>query len=202
VYIVYVYFFKVGITEGCLVTVHFTHTHTHTHTHFYFWDRVSLYSSGCPGIHSTDQAGLKLRIHLPLLPECWVKDVHHNWFILSIFCTQRITEILWKYCVWFSPYQGLELWFTNQEYSLLLQRTQVQFPVPTRHSQLSVTPLPGDSTPSFYFPGHQTRTLCTKKQADKHPYTKFKKKKKSGNQRDGSVLENTGCSSRGPKLDS
>jgi hypothetical protein len=26
-----------------------------------FWDRVSLYSPGCPGTHSVDQAGLKLR---------------------------------------------------------------------------------------------------------------------------------------------
>jgi hypothetical protein len=28
---------------------------------FVFQDRVSLYSSGCPGTHSVDQAGLKLR---------------------------------------------------------------------------------------------------------------------------------------------
>jgi hypothetical protein len=28
---------------------------------FYFWDRVSLYSSGCPGTHFVDQAGLELR---------------------------------------------------------------------------------------------------------------------------------------------
>ena len=28
---------------------------------FVFWDRVSLCSSGCPGTHSEDQAGLKLR---------------------------------------------------------------------------------------------------------------------------------------------
>jgi hypothetical protein len=27
----------------------------------YFLDRVSLYSSGCPGTHSVDQAGLELR---------------------------------------------------------------------------------------------------------------------------------------------
>jgi hypothetical protein len=26
-----------------------------------FQDRVSLYSSGCPGTHSVDQAGLELR---------------------------------------------------------------------------------------------------------------------------------------------
>jgi hypothetical protein len=28
---------------------------------FVFQDRISLYSSGCPGTHSVDQAGLKLR---------------------------------------------------------------------------------------------------------------------------------------------
>jgi hypothetical protein len=68
-----------------------THTHTHTHTNidkqtysyrhlgewdtapkppniifffdpfFFFWDRVSLYSPGCPGTYFVDQAGLKLR---------------------------------------------------------------------------------------------------------------------------------------------
>jgi hypothetical protein len=45
------------------------HTHTHTHTLslslFFFFlvfrDRVSLYSPGCPGAHSVDQAGLELR---------------------------------------------------------------------------------------------------------------------------------------------
>jgi hypothetical protein len=28
---------------------------------FFFWDRVSLYSPGCPGTHFVDQAGLVLR---------------------------------------------------------------------------------------------------------------------------------------------
>jgi hypothetical protein len=28
---------------------------------FVFWDRVSLCSPGCPGTHSVDQAGLRLR---------------------------------------------------------------------------------------------------------------------------------------------
>jgi hypothetical protein len=33
---------------------------------------VSLGSSGCPGTHFVDQAGLELtEIHLPLPPECW-----------------------------------------------------------------------------------------------------------------------------------
>jgi hypothetical protein len=31
-----------------------------------FRDRVSLYSSGCPGTHFVDQAGLELRNRLPL----------------------------------------------------------------------------------------------------------------------------------------
>ena len=38
---------------------------------FVFLDRVSLYSTGCPGTHSVDQAGLELRIRLPLPPKCW-----------------------------------------------------------------------------------------------------------------------------------
>jgi hypothetical protein len=29
--------------------------------YFVFWDRVSLYSPGCPGTHFVDQAGLELR---------------------------------------------------------------------------------------------------------------------------------------------
>jgi hypothetical protein len=38
----------------------------------FVWDRVSLYSSGCPGTYYVDHAGLKLtEIHLPLPPECW-----------------------------------------------------------------------------------------------------------------------------------
>jgi hypothetical protein len=36
-----------------------------------FQDRVSLCSPGCPGTHFVDQAGLELRNHLPLPPECW-----------------------------------------------------------------------------------------------------------------------------------
>jgi hypothetical protein len=28
---------------------------------FFFWDRVSLYSPGCPDTHFVDQAGLELR---------------------------------------------------------------------------------------------------------------------------------------------
>ena len=36
-----------------------------------FQDRVFLYSPGCPGAHSVDQADLELtEIHMPLPPEC------------------------------------------------------------------------------------------------------------------------------------
>jgi hypothetical protein len=40
---------------------------------FVFRDRVSLYSSGCPGTHFVDRAGLLLNseISLPLPPEAW-----------------------------------------------------------------------------------------------------------------------------------
>ena len=56
------------------------HTHTHTPTIWigflfvclFVWNRVSLCSSGSPGTHSIDQAGLKLtEILLPMPPECW-----------------------------------------------------------------------------------------------------------------------------------
>jgi hypothetical protein len=36
-----------------------------------FRDLVFLYSPGCPGTHSVDQAGLELRNPPPLPPECW-----------------------------------------------------------------------------------------------------------------------------------
>ena len=39
---------------------------------FIFWVRVSLCSSGCPGTHYVNQAGLKLtEICLPLPVKCW-----------------------------------------------------------------------------------------------------------------------------------
>jgi hypothetical protein len=37
----------------------------------FFHDRVSLCSPGCPGTHSVDQAGLKLRDVSDLPPKCW-----------------------------------------------------------------------------------------------------------------------------------
>jgi hypothetical protein len=40
----------------------------------FFRDRVSLYSPGCPGTHSVDQAGLELRN-----PAClWIKGMRHH----------------------------------------------------------------------------------------------------------------------------
>jgi hypothetical protein len=42
-----------------------------------FWVRVSLYSPGCPGTHSVDQAGLKLTEIICLcLPSAGIKDTH------------------------------------------------------------------------------------------------------------------------------
>ena len=55
---------------------------------FFFQDRVSLYSSGCPGTHSVDQAGLELR-NLPAsacLPSAGIKGVRHLCLaLLSLF---------------------------------------------------------------------------------------------------------------------
>jgi hypothetical protein len=43
----------------------------------FFWDRVSLYSPGCPGTHFVDQAGLKLR-NLPASASKVIKGVRHH----------------------------------------------------------------------------------------------------------------------------
>lgn len=45
-------------------------------------------------------------------------------------------------------------WPSSQEYMLLLQRTQVQFPVPTNHmgrSQPPVTPVPENPTAGLFW---------------------------------------------------
>jgi hypothetical protein len=44
---------------------------------FFFRDRVSLCSSGCPGTHSVDQAGLELR-NLPASASRVIKGMHHH----------------------------------------------------------------------------------------------------------------------------
>jgi hypothetical protein len=46
---------------------------------FFLQDSVSLYSPGCPGTHSVDQANSE--IQLPRLPSAEIKGVlcHHNW---------------------------------------------------------------------------------------------------------------------------
>jgi hypothetical protein len=45
-----------------------------------FQDRVSLCIPGCPGTHSVDQAGLKLR-NPPACasPSAGIKGMHHHW---------------------------------------------------------------------------------------------------------------------------
>jgi hypothetical protein len=46
---------------------------------FFFQDRVSLCSPGCPGTHSVDQAGLKLKRSTCLcLPSSVIKGVRHH----------------------------------------------------------------------------------------------------------------------------
>jgi hypothetical protein len=54
-----------------------------------FPDRVSLYSPGCPGTHSVDQAGLELRNPPAFLPpSAGIKGVrHHAWLLLWFFLT-------------------------------------------------------------------------------------------------------------------
>jgi hypothetical protein len=40
---------------------------------------VLYFSSGCPGAQYVDQAGLKLIVSLPLLPECWDERCRPPW---------------------------------------------------------------------------------------------------------------------------
>jgi hypothetical protein len=44
----------------------------------FFWDRVSLYSPGCPGTHFVDQAGIKLRSACLCLPSAGIKGVRYH----------------------------------------------------------------------------------------------------------------------------
>jgi hypothetical protein len=59
-----------------------------------FWDRVSLYSSGCPGTHSVDQAGLELRnppasaSQVLGLKACATTARPILWFIMLVFSTE------------------------------------------------------------------------------------------------------------------
>jgi hypothetical protein len=50
---------------------------------FVFWDRVSLYSPGCPGTHFVDQAGLELR-NLPASAS-WVLGLKAEPPCLAVF---------------------------------------------------------------------------------------------------------------------
>jgi hypothetical protein len=56
---------KKRVERISLVVVYFVYKRTYVVTFFvcfcFFQDRVSLCSPGCPGTHSIDQAGLKLR---------------------------------------------------------------------------------------------------------------------------------------------
>ena len=50
---------------------------------------------------------------------------------------------------------GQKRWLGGEKHALLLQKTQVQFPVPMSCSaQPPVTPAPGDLTPSASLHGH------------------------------------------------
>jgi hypothetical protein len=67
----------------------------------FFWDRVFLYSTGCPGTHSVDQAGLELR-NLPAFAfqRAGIKGVcHHTGWILvfkyKISCREIPTLSYW-----------------------------------------------------------------------------------------------------------
>jgi hypothetical protein len=48
-------------SQGTLYNFIFIYILIYTFLFFVFWDRVSLYSPGCPGTHFVDQAGLEVR---------------------------------------------------------------------------------------------------------------------------------------------
>ena len=57
---------------------------------FFFWDRVSLCSPGCPGTHSVDQVGLKLR-NLPASASRVLGLKAPNLF-LFLLCSQLLNK--------------------------------------------------------------------------------------------------------------
>lgn len=79
---------------------------------FVFQGRVSLYSSGCPGTHSLDQAGLEpTEICRPLPPGCGIKSMHHHRTL-----RQTLTTWLVHLCFLFNKFlprvfsPGLAVW--------------------------------------------------------------------------------------------
>jgi hypothetical protein len=57
---------------------------------FFFQDRVSLYSSDCPGTHSVDQAGLELKSTTCLcLLSAGIKDTHHH-CLVKLFLKDKV----------------------------------------------------------------------------------------------------------------
>jgi hypothetical protein len=62
---------------------------------FFFWDRVFLCNSGCPGTHSVDQAGLKLRdgpayaSQVLKLKLCTPKSGFPNCFLVNVLGKTR-----------------------------------------------------------------------------------------------------------------
>ena len=68
------------------------------------WDRVSLYSPGCPGTHYVAQAGLEQEISLPMPPECWdlryVSPHMAKWLISSKRNLRFNRNQVCKLCPW------------------------------------------------------------------------------------------------------
>jgi hypothetical protein len=100
---------------------------------FCFGDRVSLYSPSCPGTHSVDQAGLKLR-NLPASASqvLGFKDVRHHCLaqLALLYCYSSLKEVrtrtqAGKQELMQRPWRDVTYWLASPGLlSLLSYRTQ------------------------------------------------------------------------------
>jgi hypothetical protein len=105
----------------CIYTIalciHSIYMHIYMHTHIHvcifvfwvflvvFWDRVFLYSSGCPRTHFVDQAGLELRN--PPASASWVLGLKVCVTMPSLYvCFTRVAYKLWSA----SPTMAISWW--------------------------------------------------------------------------------------------
>jgi hypothetical protein len=84
---------------------------------------------------------------------CWHCLLWFIWFtesfIFSISIWAFLSFLFFFFLIFSKPeFPGLKRWLSGQEHILLLQSTQVQFPLNLGSSQTPVTPAPGNPAPS------------------------------------------------------